>query len=256
MTVLSCKKMQILRRTELSVNFHGVENVNNCLKYIHRYLLPPICVTCGRVAEEALDLCRGCHAALPYLGAACRQCALPLAQQGVCGQCLRVPPPFEQTFSLFRYAHPVDHLLQQLKFNRRLVNARLLAALMAEAIQHQGQRLPDLIVPVPLHRRRLQARGYNQAVELARPLSKQLGVPLALDYCRRVRETALQSDLPAKQRRTNVKKAFKIDVSLHGREIAIVDDVMTTGNTVAELARVMRDSGARVVDVWICARVP
>ncbi len=240
----------------MAVNFHGIENVNKCLKNIQQFLLPPVCVTCGRAAQGRLDLCDGCLAGMPYLGAACRRCALPLAQPCVCGECLRNPPPFEQTFSLFRYAHPLDHLLQQLKFNRRLVNARLLAALMAEAIGHQGQRLPDLIVPVPLHPRRLRTRGYNQAVELARPLSRQFGVPMALHDCRRVRETALQSELPAKQRHANIKGAFEVDDSLRGRHVAIVDDVMTTGSTVTELARVMRDRGAKTVDVWVCARVP
>ncbi len=230
--------------------------MNKCLNSIQRYLLPSICVTCGQVAEDALDLCRACQADMPYLGVACRQCALPLAQSGVCGYCLRTPPPFEQAFSLFRYAHPVDHLIQRLKFNRRLVNARLLAALMGEALQQQQQRLPDLIVPVPLYKRRQQTRGYNQAVELARPVSRQLGVPMALRSCRRVRETAVQSDLPAIQRRANIKGAFDVDGSLRGAHVAIVDDVMTTGNTVTELARVMRDRGVKVVDVWICARVP
>ncbi|VAW90473.1 Competence protein F homolog, phosphoribosyltransferase domain; protein YhgH required for utilization of DNA as sole source of carbon and energy [hydrothermal vent metagenome] len=230
--------------------------VHNCLKTIRNYLLPPICVTCGQEAEGALDLCQGCLSAMPYLGQACRQCALPLAESGVCGSCLKVPPPFEQAFSLFRYTHPVDHLIQQLKFNRRLVNARLLGALMAESLQQQEQRLPDLIVPVPLHRRRLQTRGYNQAVELARPVSKLLGVPLEFSCCHRTRETAVQSDLPAKQRRSNIKGAFEVGGVLSGKHVAVIDDVMTTGNTVTELAQVMRDSGVQKVDIWVCARVP
>jgi len=230
--------------------------VNNCLKNIQRYLLPPVCVTCGQVAEGELDLCRGCIAAMPYLEFACHQCALPLATPGICGVCLKMTLPFEQAFSLFRYAHPIDHLIQQLKFNRRLVNARLLGALMAESLQQREQRLPDVLVPVPLHRRRLQVRGYNQAVELARPVGKLLGVPIDFGCCHRVRETAVQSDLPAKQRHANVKGAFEVSGDLSGKHVVIIDDVMTTGNTVTELAQVMRDRGARIVDVWVCARVP
>ncbi len=230
--------------------------MNDCLKFIQRYLLPPVCVTCGGAAEGELDICRGCLAAMPGLGTACRRCALPLPQPGICGHCMKSPPPFEQTFALFRYAHPVDHLIQQLKFSRRLVNARLLAMLMAASLQQQRQRLPDLIVPVPLHRRRLQARGYNQAVELARPVSRQLGVRIGFGCCQRVRETAVQSDLAAKNRPANVKGAFEVDGSLRGAHVAVVDDVMTTGNTVTELAQVMRDRGARIVDIWVCARVP
>lgn len=193
---------------------------------------------------------------MPLLGRACRRCGLPLQTEGVCGECLRAPPPFGQTFALFRYAHPVDHLIRQLKFNRRLVNARLLAALMVSALLQREQRLPELIVPVPLHRKRLVERGYNQAVELARPIGRRLRVPVALHGCRRMRETAVQSDLPAKRRHANVKGAFEVDISVAGRSVAIIDDVMTTGNTVAELARLLRERGAREVDVWVCARVP
>jgi len=234
--------------------------VNNCLKNIQGYLLPRVCATCGQEVESCstgeFDLCQGCLAAMPYLGHACRQCALPLAESGVCGSCLKTPPSFEQAFSLFRYAHPIDYLIQQLKFNRRLVNARLLGALMAESLLQQEQRLPDIIVPVPLHRRRLHVRGYNQAVELARPVSKRLGVVMDVSCCQRLRETAVQSDLPAKQRRANIKGAFEVNGELAGKHVAIIDDVMTTGNTVAELAQVMRAAGARIVDVWVCARVP
>jgi len=234
--------------------------VNKCLKNIQEYLLPRVCVTCGQgvagCSTGELDLCLGCLTAMPYLGNACRQCALPLVEPGVCGGCLKTPPPFEQTFSLFRYAHPIDYLIQQLKFNRRLVNARLLGALMAELLQQKGQRLPDIIVPVPLHRRRLQSRSYNQAVELARPVSQQLRVAMDVSCCRRLRETAVQSDLPAKARRANIKGAFDVSGALNGKHVAIIDDVMTTGNTVAELAQLMRDKGVRIVDVWVCARVP
>lgn len=230
--------------------------MNNWLFSIQQYLLPTVCVTCGRQAEQSFDLCRACLAAMPYLDYACRRCALPLQIDGLCGHCQRTVPPFDRTFSLFRYAHPVDHLIQQLKFNRRLINARLLGALMAEALLHREERLPDLIVPVPLHKKRLRWRGYNQALELARPISSHFGVPIASRCCRRVRETAVQSDLPAKQRGANVKGAFEVDVSLSGQRVAIIDDVMTTGNTAAELARVLLERGAREVDVWVCARVP
>ncbi len=229
--------------------------MNNCLKFIQRYLLPSLCVTCGRTAEAPFDLCQGCLAAMPYLKVACRRCGLPLAQASVCGACLKAPPPFEQTFSLFHYAFPVDHLIQQLKFKRRLVNARLLGALMGEALQQREQRLPDVMVPVPLYQRRLQQRGYNQALELARPLSQQLNVPIDFACCRRVRETAVQSDLPASERRGNIKGAFEVSDALAGQHVAIIDDVMTTGNTVAELAQAMRARGARIVDIWVCARV-
>ncbi len=145
------------------------------------------------------------------------------------------------------------YLITQLKFSHQYKNARLLATLLGRHIA-QTADLPDFILPVPLHINRYRQRGFNQSIELARHLSKLLGVPLDLTSCIRSRDTVHQTSLPAKQRRKNMRLAFCIKKRLDFQHVAIVDDVMTTGATASELALVLKQSGVSRVDVWVCAR--
>ncbi|WP_338055823.1 ComF family protein [Sulfurivermis fontis] len=152
------------------------------------------------------------------------------------------------------YRPPLDWLIQGFKFNQRLPPGRLLGQLLAQHLAGQIITPPELIVPVPLHPARLRERGYNQALELARPLARRFGIPLAHGLVRRVRATATQSLLPAGERRRNVRGAFALRRPLAARHVAIVDDVIATGSTVAELARVLRRAGAERIEVWAVAR--
>ena len=156
----------------------------------------------------------------------------------------------------FLYRPPLDSLIIQLKFGRRLALARLLGELLTEA--WQAARPPDtavdLVVPVPLHPARLRERGYNQALELARPLARAWRVPLDVRCAARVRVTVPQSDLPAKRRRRNIKGAFRVTEAVAGRHVAVVDDVMTSGHTASEFAATLRRAGAASVSVWVGAR--
>ena len=145
-------------------------------------------------------------------------------------------------------------MIKRFKFNGDLHLARLLGGLLADAIQSDDQPLPELILPVPLHHRRLRERGFNQALELARPIAERLGLPLNWRYARRNRATDPQSELPAKLRSHNIKGAFTVAPGLAASHVAIVDDVMTTGHTVNELAMMLRRSGVKSVSVWVCAR--
>ncbi len=172
----------------------------------------------------------------------------------MCGSCLKQPPPYERCIAPLRYCHPVDHLLTRLKFHEKLAIARLLGELMAEWLEPDEP--PDLLIPVPLHPGRLRERGYNQALELARPIGKRLGIPVDLRHCRRTVPTAPQSGLDAKRRRANLRNAFSVANALKGKDVAIVDDVVTTGHTVAELARTLRKAGVGRIEVWACARAP
>jgi ComF family protein len=206
-----------------------------------------------------MDICLDCQAELPVQSTACYRCALPL--HGVttdtrllCGRCLNDPPSHDHTLSAFRYAHPIDHLIHDLKFNRKLAVARLLGELMAQQLKKQIQTCPQMIIPVPLHAARLRERGYNQATELARPMARALGIPIDYQHCQRQRATAIQSDLPASERSRNVKGVFSVVKKLPAHHVAIVDDVMTTGATVAELATTLRHAGVEKIDVWVCAR--
>ena len=194
---------------------------------------------------------------------ACYQCALPLhgttaVPSPLCGHCLKGPPSYDHTFSAFQYAHPVDHLIHVLKFNRKLAIARLLGELMAQQLTKRARSIssppPQLIIPVPLHAARLRERGYNQATELARPIARALNIPIDYQHCQRQRATAIQSDLPASERSRNVKGVFSVVKKLPAHHVAIVDDVMTTGATVAEFATTLRSAGVEKIEVWVCAR--
>lgn len=230
--------------------------VYSCAKNIQKLIYPSSCQLCGAAGEGELDLCRACRLELPYNRVACRLCGLPLTGQegGLCGSCLQRPPPLDGTIAAFRYEAPLDALLLGLKFNRQLSYARLLGGLLADTIEQQCDELPDCIVPVPLHPGRLRERGYNQALELARSLAARSGIAIAQQLVRRVKATEAQSGLEKKARRKNIKGVFAVQGELPAH-IAIVDDVVTTGSTVNELARALRRAGARRVVVWACARV-
>jgi ComF family protein len=226
------------------------------LTAIGHWLLPPRCLLCGDAGHEGLDLCRDCAAELPRNASCCARCALPLPlPAALCGRCQRHPPPWEAAWAPFRYGWPLDRLEARFKFGRDLAAGRSLVALWRG--QPRPLALPEVVVPVPLHRARLRQRGYNQALELARPLTRALGVPLRHDLLARTRSTAAQSELDAPTRRRNVRGAFVVrsEAPLPAH-VAVLDDVMTTGATLAECARVLKRAGVARVDVWALARAP
>jgi ComF family protein len=224
------------------------------LRHASRLLLAPRCLVCAARGQADLDLCADCVAALPWNHDVCRQCALPLEGGAArCGHCVFRPPPWALAQSALRYAFPVDRLLPRFKFHGDLAAGEALATLLQWSLD--PAEAPDALVPVPLHAHRLRDRGYDQALELARALSRDGGPPLLAERLRRVRITAPQSELGAAARRDNVFGAF----ALHGdgalpQHVALVDDVLTTGATVGECARVLLAAGVRRVDVWTVAR--
>lgn len=233
--------------------------VNGWLLRVQGLILPPSCVLCGGHGEApALDLCRACAADLPLNTHACSRCAKPLAGVGdgelVCGQCQRRPPPFERAFVPFRYAYPLDQLVRAFKYHGILSYGRVLGSLLADQLAARAGPLPQLIVPVPLHPSRHRERGFNQAQELARPVSRRLGIAVADRLCRRVRATADQTELDARARRSNVRRAFEVTGRTDLSHVALLDDVLTTGSTASELARALKRAGARSVEVWAVAR--
>jgi ComF family protein len=179
---------------------------------------------------------------------------LPLPA-ALCGRCQRHPPPWQAAWAPFRYGWPLDRLEARFKFGHDLAAGRALVALWRG--QPRPLALPEVVVPVPLHRARLRQRGYNQALELARPLARALGVPLRHDLLARTRSTAAQSELDAPTRRRNVRGAFVMCAEAPPpAHVAVLDDVMTTGATLAECARVLKRAGVARVDVWALARAP
>ena len=206
-----------------------------------------------------LSLCGSCFQQLPWLHNVCHQCAQPLLDvtnpQALCGACLLQAPYYDNTVGLFYYQSPLDQLIGKIKFHQQLQFAQLLGELLADRVveYYHKDAKPDCIIPVPLHKQRLRERGYNQAVELARPAAKKLALPLLLHNCQRLLCTPPQSSLPARLRHRNVRNAF-IAKPMSVQHVAIIDDVVTTGSTVNELSRALKQQGIKRVDVWCCAR--
>lgn len=171
----------------------------------------------------------------------------------MCGTCQRHPPAFASALALYRYAPPVDHFIRALKFHHDLAMATMLGQMLAATVR-SFRPLPDVIVPVPLHPARLRQRGYNQALEIARPVARALQIPLDIDGVVRRRDTASQAQLGKPARRRNLRGAFAARREYAGQHVAIVDDVMTTGETAHQLARALLRAGAREVTVWVIAR--
>lgn len=228
------------------------------LKSIQEWLFPGICLLCDARIPSDKDFCSECEASLPRLTASCLQCAAPIALSDAaihrCGQCQKRPPVFSRTRALFRYEPPIDQLMQGLKYHGKLDIARLLGIRLARFLAVQEGLDSELIVPVPLHPTRLRSRGYNQSLELARPVAKHLGISLDARCVQRVRSTPPQTHLPPKERQRNVRGAFAATNSVKGRRVAVIDDVMTTGHTVNALARCLRQAGAKNIEVWVVAR--
>ncbi|MBS4051009.1 MAG: ComF family protein [Methylomonas sp.] len=212
---------------------------------------------CGRPGFDEMDLCRDCFYDLARNHNCCYRCAehfeIPIQSPQLCGRCLKKTPSFDETHAPFLYDDGLRFLITRLKFNRQFKHARLLGTLLARHLA-ENVELPECIIPVPLHSNRYRERGFNQSIEIARHLSNQLALPLDLNSCTRNRDTAHQTGLPAKQRGKNMRHAFSVSRPPAYRHIAIVDDVMTTGATVAALASALKEQGVNRVDIWVCAR--
>lgn len=214
--------------------------------------MPASCLLCAAPAKRA-NLCEGCYADLPALPLThCPICAEPTLDSAICGACLSHPRKFDRVLAPAAYAYPLDRLIQNFKYGGNLAVAPLLADLMLARIETEP--LPDLIVPMPLSAERLKERGFNQSLEIASLIAKRTGVPVDADACRRVRHGDAQSSLPYQRRADNVRGAFACMRDVAGCSIAVVDDVLTTGSTLDELARVLRLCGASRITGWTAAR--
>ena len=223
--------------------------LNSRLK-LRRLLFGQDCLLCA-APSGAQMLCPACHASLPHIAHACPRCAAPSTKQ-VCGECLKHPPAFDRTRAALEYAFPADKLIQALKYGGQLALAKMLGEILAEAVADQSS--PEIILPMPLHPARLKMRGFNQALEIAKVIAKRRNIPLAPDIVQRLMETTPQAMLALDARHKNIKGAFSCDKDLRGQRIAIVDDVMTSGATLNELAKILKRAGAAKVDAWVVTR--
>ncbi len=222
-------------------------------------LLPRRCSLCAGPSPAGRELCNGCEADLPRVAQACPRCALASAvtdTSGLCVRCAAQPPRFHRALAPLAYNYPVDRLLLGLKFGGRAHLARALAQQIAARVREEVERglldMPDMLVPVPLHPKRLAQRGFNQAEEIARFVGRDIGVPVRPGICRRVRHTKMQSRLSDEERRANVAGAFLCSAA--PQHAAIVDDVITTGATVDAVAAALGSAGAEHLHVWAVAR--
>ena len=236
-------------------------------------LFPSRCLFCqktvntltvsGSSGNKNIDVCADCYKFLPHNSNCCLRCALPLAEdinnKVLCGRCLQKLPAFDYGYSLFRYEDDVIGLVHQLKFAEKISYARsigemLLTKIEREVLPEQGR--PDCLLPVPLHRSRLRQRGFNQSMEISRIIAKKLEIPIDYDAVVRQRITVSQTGLNAQQRRKNIKDAFCVVVDNNYKHVLIIDDVVTTGSTVNELARILKKSKVERVGVLSIARAP
>ena len=207
------------------------------LEFISK-VFPGVCVICDSYTHSFYDICFHCKRDLVWNEVNADQVAI------------------------FHYQKPIDKLLIGLKFNKKLVYARVLGELMAERLQliYADREKPEIIIPVPLHKKRLKERGFNQSVQIALPISKKLDIKINTSICRRIKNTKAQSLISVEKRKNNVKNAFEVNFKsrkprdLKSKHIAIIDDVITTGNTVKNLKKTLLDAGFSKIDVWCCAK--
>lgn len=220
-------------------------------------LYPVSCGLCLAAVPAGAGICSACRADLPRLAHACGACASPLPAAGICPACARRPPAFDRLHVPWAYAWPLDQLVLAWKHGGSVRAGRVLADLAREAAAGLPEPAPTLVVPVPLHPERLRERGFNQAEQLARVVAATLAVPLESRQVQRIRATASQQALGGAARRRNLRGAFAVAAGarpLSGERVLLVDDVVTTGATLAALAGVLRAAGAERVDGLALAR--
>lgn len=233
--------------------------------HLQQWLLPPRCIACGgsggtqlNPQQWSLDLCTACHEQLPVNRHACQCCGLPLPSTQcklICGSCLKRPPPYQLSFCAYEYAYPIEHLIRRLKYGGAMAQARVLSCLLAQYLRDQHRSAwPECFIPVPLHPARYRARGYNQVIELGRFLERELKITMRTDLLVRSRHTPEQAGLSRRERRRNLRRAFITTTVALPKHIALLDDVITTGSTVNELARTLKKAGVETIEVWGMAR--
>ncbi len=230
-------------------------------------LFPSRCVFCQKTVSQVVDqlatqslaVCPDCYQALPHNTVCCVRCALPLAEDissaVLCGRCIKKQPAFDYVCCPFRYEDDIISLVHQLKFSEKIRSSRCIGEMMLAHFSGWGET-PDCLLPVALHPSRMRQRGFNQSIEISRVLSKKLAIPIEHSAIVRRRRTVAQTGLSAKQRQKNIRGAFSVVGELNYKHVLIIDDVMTTGATVNELAKLLKKNNVERVGVLSIARAP
>lgn len=229
--------------------------MNNWSNKIQSILYPYTCFLCNQPGHNGLDLCNICHEGFTPLSICCDSCGISMKtkESQVCGRCLANPPHYNKITTLFEYQEDIKKLVLPLKFNAKVSAARTIGTLMANHFSKHVE-MPDALLAVPLHKKRLRERGFNQSELIAEHLHQKLNIPLLQQFCTRTRNTVSQTSLKAAERRKNLNRAFHCDNHQGINSIAVIDDVVTTGSTANEIAKTLKKAGVKHVEIWAFAR--
>ena len=223
------------------------------LKNGFHQLLANYCYLCGQSIPSSSRICAACLTHLPYLS----DQPIEVSSLGISipsGQTITDETDlFNRIYCEFSYAYPIDKIITRLKFNHELIAARILGEQLASGLRYNHIERPDILLPVPLHNRRLRQRGFNQAHEIAKEVGIRLSIPVSSQHVIRATATHAQSDLQFDQRQSNIHGAFKLIKPFQASHVAIIDDVMTTGATSLELCRTLKAGGVERISIWCCA---
>jgi ComF family protein len=239
----------------------SISFLNNLRSTLLEFFLPRLCLFCGAAVgeEAAAAVCPECEALIEWVESPLCTCCGRMfdSRDGadhICGDCQAEPPPFDRARAAALYDGPVAEAIKRFKFNRQMAFLPVMQLWLQRPLCRELAAAADLLVPVPLHKRRLKSRGFNQALLLARAFSES---PFSREALVRTRHTVPQVELKPRERKANVKGAFAINdpALVKGKQVLLVDDLYTTGATVKECARILRRAGARRVEVLTVARV-
>ena len=230
--------------------------INNCINFIQSFIFPQACIQCRQLTHRLTALCHDCEQQLRFNQQCCGICAAPISQAKglVCATCQADKPAYHSSRIPLVYSEPVNHWIRDFKFHNNLVKGKVLAELFLTGLQHTNTRAIDCLIPVPLHPSRIRQRGYNQALWLANQIGRHTGIPVDNRLVSRNRKTPPQHSLQHKQRLTNLNKAFELTRQCQYDKVVIVDDVVTTGSTANEIARLLATQAIRHIEVWAIAR--
>lgn len=232
-----------------------LRELNKRLISWQKRLLLRSCILCGSAIQSNTEICPACEKTFKPIDAACPICSSPAKNSKECGRCQKDPPMFSQTIAMFEYSGAIKTLIHRMKYHQDNFALHTAANLFVHKLQqHKYFAIPNLIIPVPIHTTRLVHRGFNQSAEITKVVANELQCPQNPHMITKIKHTSSQQSLPLGKRKSNVRGAFSTTMRLDGQSIAILDDVMTSGETLRELSRVATKAGARKVVCWVIAR--
>jgi len=224
----------------------------NALSQALNWLLPAHCVECAATLEHHYDrVCKVCYPTLPFQSHCCARCGQHSASNtDYCGNCINTPPTFDTCFCPFKYESSIKELICDFKYRERPELAKTAARLLWHELLKTEFERPDALIAVPMHVSRLRERGYNHSMLIAQNLSKWLNIPLLYGVLAKSKHTEPQAQQSLKQRKKNLNDSFKIEKSISVKSVAIIDDVVTTGSTAEEIAKILKKNGVDYIQVW------